>query len=56
MFYQQVFSCFPNFLRQLISRKSYNALEREIHTNNVLNSYVTPIQMIALGVGGIIGE
>jgi hypothetical protein len=56
MFYQRVFSCFRNFFQQLISRKSYNDLETEIHTNNVLNSYVTPIQMIALGVGGIIGE
>jgi hypothetical protein len=53
---QHILSNSKYFVKQLISRKSYKDLERETHTHNMLNSYVTPVQMIGMGIGGIIGQ
>jgi hypothetical protein len=56
MFRERILAHLRNFFQQLFLRKQMRSVQVEFDTNNVLNSYVTPVQMIGLGVGGIIGE
>jgi hypothetical protein len=56
MFRERLLAHLRNFFQQLFLRKQMRSVQVEFDTNNVLNSYVTPVQMIGLGVGGIIGE
>ena len=53
---QRLWSCSTDFFQQLITRKPYYEIQREIYTNNKLKRSVTSIPMIALGLGGMIGE
>jgi hypothetical protein len=53
---QRILACLQSFFEQLFSRKPYYLIETEVHINNPLRRFVTPVQMMALGVGGIIGK
>jgi hypothetical protein len=53
---KRVLSYSASFFKQLILRKQMGLLQVEIDTDNVLRRSVTPIQMIGIGIGSIIGE
>lgn len=42
--------------KSLFLRKPMHAVQSEIHYNQSLRPAVTRVQMIGLGIGGIIGE
>ena len=56
MHWRTFFSRIPVFLKQLFLRKPLEVVESETHYNQTLRRSVTPLQMVGLGVGGIIGE
>lgn len=49
-------SCPKDVFKRLFLRKSVGLVLREIATETPFIPKVTPIQMIGIGVGGIIGE
>jgi hypothetical protein len=56
MFREQIFLHLQSFFRQLILRKKMSSVQVEFDIENILRSSVTQIQMIGLGIAGIIGE
>ncbi|CAF2720230.1 unnamed protein product [Rotaria sp. Silwood2] len=54
--YQRVPSCIEVFFKQLIERKPMKKLQIEIETNNKLRRDLNWIQLLAMGLGSIIGE
>jgi hypothetical protein len=54
--YIRLWLYFADFFEQLIARKPYYLIETEVHISNNMRRSVTPIQMIAFGIGGIIGK
>jgi hypothetical protein len=56
MFREPILAHLRNFFQQLFLRKQMRSVQVEFDIKNVLRSSVTPVQMIGLGVGGIIGE
>jgi hypothetical protein len=56
MFRERIFSYLQSFFQQLILRKKMSSVQVEFDIENILRSSVTQIQMLGLGIGGIIGE
>ena len=52
----KAWSCSMNIFKRLALRKQMNIIQVEIDTENDLSRSVTSLQLIGLGVGGIIGE
>ncbi len=52
---ERILSNSKSFFGRLLLRKPMGLLQVEIDTLNELRRSVTPIQMIALAIGGIIG-
>lgn len=48
-------SAIRSFFKNLIQRKDYTEIEKEIATNNELDPRLNTIQLLALGIGAIIG-
>jgi hypothetical protein len=51
-----VLVCLKNFIKQLTSCKSVDQLQAEAESNNELKRTLTSFQLLALGVGSIIGK
>ncbi len=50
------FSCVNTFVRRLTTRKTITQLQTEAESSNELKRTLGPFQLLALGVGGIIGK
>jgi hypothetical protein len=53
---ERAFTHFKTFFQRLMLRKQMGLLQVEIGTKNELKRSVTPIQMIGIGIGGLIGR
>ncbi len=53
---KQVLVHSKTFFQRLMLRKQMGLLQVEIDTKNELRRSVTPIQMIGIGIGGLIGR
>ncbi|CAF3347482.1 unnamed protein product [Rotaria sp. Silwood2] len=53
---KRVLSCTKIFIKQLIERKPMIILQAEIDTQNELRRDLSWIQLLAIGLGAIIGE
>ncbi len=53
---KRAFAHSKTFFQQLVLRKQMGLLQVEIDTKNELRRSVTPIQMIGIGIGGLIGR
>jgi hypothetical protein len=53
---RQAISYSKNFVQRLFLRKPMGLLQVEIDTFNELRRSVTSLQMIGIGIGGIIGQ
>ena len=49
-------SCLKRFLTRLATRKTITQLQAEANTNNELKRTLGSFQLLALGIGGIIGK
>jgi hypothetical protein len=52
----EAFSCLNTFLRRLGTRKTITQLQTEAESSNELKRTLGPFQLLALGIGGIIGK
>jgi hypothetical protein len=54
--YERVLSSSKSFVQQLFLRQPMGLVQVQIDTSNELRRSVTSLQMIGLGIGGIIGQ